>query len=197
MEGSAAGMDLEMIRLRAFTDSHLGGTDFSEVSSCIHAVICHAEKKVCFGPRGHIIMRPKGIGLGGALMTWIIHNMKERGYGDYTIQPGQLSDEDAKTAEDRLQRNSFYMSLGFNLASCSGQAGLDAVSGLFSAPNIDALIVAPQRLARLARWRDFEAEQLKAFNPPADREEVNWRRPAPLGPFRRMVVRLLGIPYSS
>ncbi|WGK63553.1 hypothetical protein QAO71_17440 (plasmid) [Halopseudomonas sp. SMJS2] len=188
------GLDLEMLRLRAFNDTRFGGSDFAPSENCIHVVICHVEKKVCFGPRGHIGMRPKGVGLGGSLMSWLIHEMKEGGLGDYTIEPGQLGGVDAKTDEDRLRRNSFYMGLGFSLSSCSATTGIDVVGGMFTAPNIGALIDSPQRLARLVRWRDFEAEQRRAFNPPtANKHNLNCRRPAQLGPLRRIAVRLLGI----
>lgn len=143
-------------------------------------------------------MTPQGVGLGSALMTWLIHELKERRLGEYTIEPGQLSEKQAETDEERQQRNAFYTGLGFTLISRSGQVDGDLAGGSFIAPNLDALVVAPRRLARIVSWRKFEAEQIRVFNPPKPfDEDLGRRKSAPLGPVRRLVVWLFGIPYPS
>tara|TARA_R110002020_G_scaffold121942_15_gene277116 strand:+ start:772 stop:1500 length:729 start_codon:yes stop_codon:yes gene_type:complete len=189
-----AAVNAEMFRLRAFNDASLYPSDFNTAESCIYVVICHLQRKVCFGPRGHIIMRPKGVGLGGALMTFLIQELKDRQLGTYTIERGALWDGDATTEEDRVHRNAFYMGLGFDISDIDENTGLDVVGGQFTAANVNALLVEPHRIARLIKWRDFETDLWKAFNPPAPNSITESPLTSGLSNvLRRTAARLLGI----
>ncbi|QOD01489.1 hypothetical protein [Pseudomonas putida] len=136
--------EFEFFRARA---AHRGasGSIFHTWHNQVSVTVCHQTKQVKFGPTGQLIMNKRGIGLGPALMACVITWLQKHDVLDYTIDPGSLSEVDAKTVAAREQRNRFYMAFGFELSTYgSPLTGLDVVEGTFTAANVLALKV-PER----------------------------------------------------
>ncbi|MBG6704316.1 hypothetical protein I5I84_00540 [Pseudomonas aeruginosa] len=194
---SSPSIDAEIIRLRAFNDKGLFPCDFHSFESALSVVICHRTKEVHFGPTGHIIMRQRGVGLGSTLLATLIKRLVDKGLQEYAIDPGSLSDVDARTEEARISRNSFYMSFGFTLTSLSGETGLDVVSGKFSAPSVGSLTATQERLERLMPWKDFDRELFRCQEQSKrDQKAISEARQwfGQLSGTRRRIARWLGCP---
>lgn len=149
----------EFYRARAYSGNGHGYRDFDPYANSISATICHRTKLIMFGPFGVISMNPRGVRLGPALMGNVIEWLqRQRDLDDYTIQSGMLSDTDAKSDNDRAQRNKFYMAFGFEVSSVSGETGVEVTNGSFTAAGVGHLSV-PERYQSLLRpWGAFDTQ---------------------------------------
>jgi len=148
--------EYEFFRARA---AHLGasGSTFHTWHNQVSVTVCHKTKQVKIGPTGQLIMNKRGIGLGPALMACVITWLQKHDVHDYTIDPGSLSEVDAKTVAAREQRNRFYMAFGFQLSTISTSlTGIDVVEGNFTAANVGALTVPERYQDQLKPWFVFE-----------------------------------------
>lgn len=152
----AETMRFDYYRFRAFDDQNLAGTDFNKVANSVAATVCHTTKLVRFGPFGNITMRPRGVGLGPALLANLIAWLQRAGLEDYAIEPGELSAADIKRPSDQVQRNRFYIAAGFSISNDAGQQGVDVAQGRFSAPSIGHLLANKRRLESLTPWTDIK-----------------------------------------
>lgn len=181
----------EIIRLRAFNPKN--GDDFTSMESCVEAIICHEQKLVCFGPRGWIIMRPRKVGLGSVMFSYLIDMLKVGGYGDYKVVAGTLYGGDAENASDRVHRNGFYIGLGFTLSHSDEVQGMNVVGGRFTAENVSSLIAPPEKVERLVPWVKY-TETLQSRALKKDLELLSaTQRNYHLGKFRCFIARLLRI----
>lgn len=89
-----------------------------------------------FGPKGNIIMRDKGLGIGSYLMAKTIQWAKTH-YPDAKVMPGELSSVDARDAQHQQRRNQFYKKQGFQFKFYDG---CEKISGHFFADRIDGLV---------------------------------------------------------
>lgn len=188
----------EMWRVRAFDDAGNLPGDFQSLRNAISVVIRHDTKQVRFGPRGCIEMRNRGVSLGPALMANVIDWLHQRGLQGYTVERGMLSGDDAKTDDDRLQRNRFYMKFGFELSDSNGKNGLEVTEGGFGAASVGALQAPPELTQRLVPWKVFDrALEWQGFDAKAAIKHIEsvqrWHKG--LGFFARKILRKLKYPF--
>lgn len=86
---------------------------FHSLQNAIQVTVDTAEGAAKFGPKGNIIMSPRGCGLGSYLMSRVIRWLKES-YPDVRVIRGQLSGSDARNEEDAKHRNQFYRKHNFD-----------------------------------------------------------------------------------
>lgn len=104
-------------------------------------------------------MTEPGVGLGPCLMACVIDWLKKQQLDDYSIDPGKLASNDAKTELLRIQRNRFYQAFGFQLTDSYGQAtGLEVIDGSFTAVNVGVLSVPERYQDMLQPWEKFEPD---------------------------------------
>lgn len=87
---------------------------FHATQNCAWVRVDHPSRSVTFGPRGGITASEAFHGTGlatylfGLAISWV------KGiYPDYTVNPGLITLSSTVTEEERLQRNAFYASQGF------------------------------------------------------------------------------------
>lgn len=149
----------EFYRARAYRSDGDHGKDFHPYDNTICVTVCHIPKVVMFGPTGVIKMNPRGVGIGPALMANVIEWLKrQQGISNYAVLSGLLDSNDAKTDDDRLQRNRFYMAFGFALSSMTDSVGVDVIGGKFTSPSVDHLSVPERYQSLLSPWSMFDAE---------------------------------------
>lgn len=149
----------EFYRARAYHGNGKSFRDFDPYANSISVTICHRTKLIMFGPFGLISMNPKGVRLGPALMGNVVEWLqRQRDLDDYIIQSGMLSDSDAKTDIDRIQRNKFYMAFGFEVSSVTGVNGVDVSNGSFTSPGVGHLSIPERYASRLTPWGTFDAK---------------------------------------
>lgn len=151
------GGEYEFFRARATHPGAAYGTSFHTYHNQVSVTVCHSTKEVKFGPWGQLIMAERGIRLGPALMATVIDWLKTQKLSAYTIDSGWLSNADARTKTDQIQRNRFYLAFGFQLANFDKtKTGLDVVDGSFTAINVGALSVPTRYQNMLQPWKTFE-----------------------------------------
>lgn len=192
------GGGVEFFRARALAPK--GGKHFQNNANSVSVTVCHKRKRVRFGPLGNIIMIQKGVGLGSALMSHVIETLQNTGYGDYRVEPGELSGADGFDPDKRLRRNRFYLRIGFELVSTTGmgEVGLDVAKGKFSADTVGALTPCLRPDTSLCDWSTSQTYsfQNKIAGATAKRrlaEVQDWYRNR-LGGWGRMVANRLRIP---
>lgn len=149
----------EFYRARAYRLEGNQSTDFHRYDNTICVTICHKSQSVMFGPTGVIKMNPRGARICPALMANVIEWLKcQPGTSSYAVMTGMLDSNNAKTDDERLQRNKFYMAFGFALTSMTDAEDLDVVGGHFTAPSVGHLSV-PERYQSLMKpWGAFDTE---------------------------------------
>lgn len=159
----------EFYRARAFHGEGHSYKDFDPYANSVSVTICHKTKVVMFGPFGVIAMSPRGVGLGPALMANVIEWLqRQQEVLSYAIQPGMLSETDAKTDKDRVQRNKFYMAFGFVVSSVSGAMGEDVKDGSFTATSVGHLSIPERYQSMLKPWGMFDSKIGKERSTAAD-----------------------------
>ncbi|KZN20532.1 MULTISPECIES: hypothetical protein [Pseudomonas] len=149
----------EFYRARAYRLDGDQSTDFHRYDNTICVTICHKSQSVMFGPTGVIKMNPRGAGIGPALMANVIEWLQRQpGTASYAVMTGMLDSNNAKTDDERLQRNKFYMAFGFTLSSMTDAEGLDVVGGHFTAPSVGLLSVPERYQSRMKPWGAFDTE---------------------------------------
>lgn len=150
--------DYEFYRARA-VHPEANGSSFHIWHNQVSVVICHQTKCVKFGPTGQLLMHKQGIGLGPALMANVIEWLTKQDVAAYTINPGSLSEVDARTDTAREQRNRFYIAFGFALSNYDqSRTGIDVIGGTFTAECVGDLFVPERYQNRLKTWFGFESE---------------------------------------
>lgn len=102
------------------------GTKYSTRANIFDCTVDKLNEQVKFGPTGNLGMIEdiyRGQGIGSYALSKIINRLKEKNFNHYTVKPLHLSLVDATTDEDTLNRNHFYMGLGFYIESVSKKCG--------------------------------------------------------------------------
>lgn len=148
----------EFYRARAVHPA-ASGSSFHTLNNQVSVVICHQTQCVKFGPTGQVVMHKKGVGLGPALMANVIEWLSRQDVGAYAIDPGALSEVDARADKAREQRNRFYIAFGFVLSNYDkSRTGIDVIGGTFTAKCVGDLFVPEHHQNRLRPWFPFESD---------------------------------------
>ncbi|MGE5515175.1 MAG: hypothetical protein ACM31D_05085 [Bacteroidota bacterium] len=90
-----------------------GVYEFRELQDAVQILVDLKHRTAKFGPKGHIRMRIRGVGLGSYLMSRGIEWLAER-YPEFEVRRGMLSSADTPTDAERDQRNRFYAKHNFD-----------------------------------------------------------------------------------
>lgn len=107
---------------------------FNSVRDSIQITVDVSRGVAKLGPKGNIVMRSQGKGLGRYLLATVTAWAKER-YPNCEVAKGDLSPVDARREDNKDRRDAFYRNAGFNIQYDSP----DEESGYFWSEKIDQL----------------------------------------------------------